>query len=612
MTKVILFKGKFKIKPPFNDEQLRDINNDYHFDEFDLANDCLTCKGTLREFRGNRGFKDIEYIIKNYKRSNKLKGEVIGLKFDKDRYKFCKWFIKYNTVKDEFIECNITKKGKTRGKREKPQRPTMEVQTDQPSPPTSRPRTNNLTRENQVIFSNASDMKTSSLPKGQLTLKQFMDKHKTTNEKDVEMPSLSAEDFSSLNDGEEVSDVVIDAYITINNKKRKDKRKIAVEHSFFVDCIMQKQYKLIEAFENYKNKGVKYYDYIIFPLNFEYNENGELCSHWILCIIDIKEQIIKIYDSGGNKGYIKEVNKINAFLLHEKFNKFKVEYIHKPRQISGSDCGVFVSEYAKRWLLNEPIDFTYEDIPQIKNRMRNELRKCLTDEAKQQLIQKSRQYQSNTPENTSHDLHEKELDKILQNKENINCLDENKCVSNKTITAYLCLLYLNTSPDSRKRIGLTDDTFMHYITIPNGIALAAHNAIGMNGHKFSEYTYFVIPFSIKSNVKGVDGHAVLAIINTNLHDIEIYDSDNPNKDKNNYKMEVDAIKKFLKAVGCKDKYSLSIVNKPQQNTEIDCGVFVMEYARCKLFGKPANFTQNDIKNIRSRIKQELMTRTIKQ
>ena len=29
MAKVILFKGKFKIKPPFNDEQLRDINNDY-------------------------------------------------------------------------------------------------------------------------------------------------------------------------------------------------------------------------------------------------------------------------------------------------------------------------------------------------------------------------------------------------------------------------------------------------------------------------------------------------------------------------------------------------------------------------------------------------------
>ena len=196
------------------------------------------------------------YIIKNYKRSNKLKGEVIGLKFDVDRYKFCKFFIKYNKVKDEFLVdgCNITKKGKTRKKREKPQRnfqnntseiisinpqqqieqpppsrqtmevqtdqplpppsrQTMEVQTEQPSPPPSRPRTNNLTRENQVIFSNASDPKTSSLPKGQLTLQQFMDKHKTTNEKDVEMPSLSAEDFSSLNDGEEVSDVVIDAYI---------------------------------------------------------------------------------------------------------------------------------------------------------------------------------------------------------------------------------------------------------------------------------------------------------------------------------------------------------------------------------------------------------------
>ena len=356
MAKVILFKGKFKVKPPFNEEQIRDINNDYHFDEFDLTNDCLECKGTLREFRGNRGFKDIEYIIKNYKRSNKLKGEVIGLKFDVDRYKFCKWFIKYNKVKDEFIECNITKKGKPREKRVKPPS-QLQLQKDI-TEVTIAPSTKKLTlTKNKVIISRAPMTKTLSESE-----KRKIVGCETEKQKNNGKPSLNTTDFYSLNEDQEVKENIIYAYMYMNNEKRTDNRKIAIENSDFMDCIDSKNYDLIlKNFTNFQNKGVEDYEYIIFPFSRE--------TEWILCIIEMKEKTIKIYDSEEGE-YSDEVEKINKFLLHAGIKeKFKGKFISKPYHICAEDNGLHIMEYAKRWLLKEPINFTYEDMPRIRSQM---------------------------------------------------------------------------------------------------------------------------------------------------------------------------------------------------------------------------------------------------
>ena len=431
MTKVILFKGKFKINPPFNETQLRGIKANHPFDEFALSNNCLECKCELQELTEEDAFWDVNYIMETYENKNKLRGETIGLKFDHNKYKFCRWFIKNNNIDDEFIDCNITKKGKPRGQYNQrqtaqPRRTAQssrrlqtsspeiisinpprrrQLQTSSPevvsinpprqsSPPRHRqlqtsspevvsmaPSTNNLTKYNRVIFSNASNP--TSPPKGQPTLQQFIDKHKTSSppiEKDIDTPSLDKSDFDTLDDGNEVADAIIYAYININNKKRKDKRKIVVEQNFFMECIENNLFDMIlTTFNNYKNKGVAYYDYIIFPINYQFTDaNGQVCGHWILCIIEIKEKTIKIYDSEGHTDYDQQVKQIKRFLSHAKIKeKFKVKYISKPRQPSGNDCGVFVSEYAKRWLLNKPIDFTYKDIPQIRERMRNELRPYL-------------------------------------------------------------------------------------------------------------------------------------------------------------------------------------------------------------------------------------------
>ena len=149
---------------------------------------------------------------------------------------------------------------------------------------------------------------------------------------------------------------------------------------------------------------------------------------------------------------------------------------------------------------------------------------------------------------------------------------------------------------------------MNYIR-NDKMAYATNNAIGMNEHKFTEYKMFIIPFAIDTQVKGVDSHAVLAIIDNEKHEIKIYDSDNPTK-IDCYQNEVKAMRKFIKYQGITKDYNFIIVNKPSQNTLTDCGVFTLEYARCILFEEEIKFSQKDIKNIRKRIKQELTKRKI--
>ena len=74
MTKVILFKGKFKIKPPFNDEQLRGLKDNRPFDEFALSDNCLECKCELQELTEEDAFWDVNYIMETYENRNKLRG----------------------------------------------------------------------------------------------------------------------------------------------------------------------------------------------------------------------------------------------------------------------------------------------------------------------------------------------------------------------------------------------------------------------------------------------------------------------------------------------------------------------------------------------------------
>ena len=402
MSKVILFKGTFKISPPFKPQQVSSIKQNHRFDEFNFTNNSLECKCILQELTEDDAFWDVNYIIETYENMNKLKGEVIGLLFNDDKYKFCRWFIKNNTISHEFIECNITKKGKPRGPsnrrpKESPapsrsrqlQRDSSEVVSIEPKKAPSPPK-KKMSMESKNIFSNEPEKKKPSPPpnKKKLSVQNFEQYSAKPEPNPPKVISLKT--LESLNDKLFVDDLAIDAYIDIYNRKRKDGRKISVQTNFIMDVMQSNLFNEILGWKEFKDKGVGYYDYILFPIHWadKRSKDPDNSGHWILCIIDIQQKVINIYDSmqDGRK-YNNITSKIKQF-LHQGGIKgaFKVDYIKGPEQTTSYDCGVFVAEFAKRWLLKEPIDFTQNDISKIRKHMKHLLLSYLNDQAKDDLI----------------------------------------------------------------------------------------------------------------------------------------------------------------------------------------------------------------------------------
>ncbi|EPY85296.1 SUMO1/sentrin specific protease 5-like protein [Camelus ferus] len=78
--------------------------------------------------------------------------------------------------------------------------------------------------------------------------------------------------------------------------------------------------------------------------------------HWSLITVTLSNRIISFYDSQG---------------IHFKFC---VECI--PQQKNDSDCGVFVLQYCKCLALEQPFQFSQEDMPRVRKRIYKELCEC--------------------------------------------------------------------------------------------------------------------------------------------------------------------------------------------------------------------------------------------
>ena len=122
-----------------------------------------------------------------------------------------------------------------------------------------------------------------------------------------------------------------------------------------------------------------------------------------------------------------------------------------------------------------------------------------------------------------------------------------------------------------------------------------NNWTGIKGKKLTSFDKFLIPAVVGSN------HWVLYVVENGT--VSLYDSMNVKRggDGNlEYKLF-----EFMRWQKC-DLCRLNIVKGlPKQKNGNDCGVFLMEFARCLLLDKPIQFTQKDIKAIRERIKREL-------
>ena len=71
------------------------------------------------------------------------------------------------------------------------------------------------------------------------------------------------------------------------------------------------------------------------------------------------------------------------------------------------------------------------------------------------------------------------------------------------------------------------------------------------------------------------------------------------------------IREFIASEEIKEKYKFVSPRIPQQKTDYDCGIFVMEFARNILFKKKITEAMvNDIDDIRKRIRNELLSKKL--
>ncbi|NWH74412.1 SENP5 protease, partial [Piaya cayana] len=106
--------------------------------------------------------------------------------------------------------------------------------------------------------------------------------------------------------------------------------------------------------------------------------------HWSLITVNIPNRIISFYDSQGIH-FKFCVENIQKYLLTEAKEKNRPEFLQGwqtavtkciPQQKNDSDCGVFVLQYCKCLALDQPFQFSQEDMPRVRKRIYKELCEC--------------------------------------------------------------------------------------------------------------------------------------------------------------------------------------------------------------------------------------------
>ena len=146
-----------------------------------------------------------------------------------------------------------------------------------------------------------------------------------------------------------------------------------------------------------------------------------------------------------------------------------------------------------------------------------------------------------------------------------------------------------------KNYGVTNSQFVQKLKAKSSTKEELNNWYGIKGKKLTSFDKFLIPAVIGEN------HWVLYVIGDGK--ITLYDSMNIKRGGDgNLESKLFEFMKWQKCELCRLSIEKDI---PKQKNGYDCGVFLMEYARCILTDKPMNFKQKDMPAIRERIKREL-------
>lgn len=139
-------------------------------------------------------------------------------------------------------------------------------------------------------------------------------------------------------------------------------------NTFFLPKLRSAGYAAVKRWT--KKVDIFAHDIILVPVHLD--------VHWCLSIINLKKKGVYFYDSMGSdktdilKALLKYLEQEHMDKKKSAFDTsgFEMENVKDiPRQMNGSDCGVFTLKYAEYLSRNASITFTQDDMPYFRRRM---------------------------------------------------------------------------------------------------------------------------------------------------------------------------------------------------------------------------------------------------
>lgn len=186
---------------------------------------------------------------------------------------------------------------------------------------------------------------------------------------------LTRKDLSTLSGLDWLNDEVINFYLQLvcqRSTEVKGLPKAYAFNTFFYANISSKGYASVKRWT--RKVDIFAHDVLLVPVH--------LSVHWCMAVVDLAEKRIDYYDSllGRNKKCLEDLKK---YLYDECKDKKKEVFDFDgwefnlradiPRQMNGSDCGVFACKFAEFASRRAPIVFTQEHMPYYRQRMLYEL-----------------------------------------------------------------------------------------------------------------------------------------------------------------------------------------------------------------------------------------------
>lgn len=186
--------------------------------------------------------------------------------------------------------------------------------------------------------------------------------------------SITRNDLATLIGDSWLNDEVINFYMNLLMERSEQREeqgapRVYAMNTFFIPKLLSSGHSGLKRW----TRKVDIFTYDIIPIPVHVGR-----VHWCMAIIDLKNKAIRYYDSMGTPNN-PVLNALEQYLRDESLDKrkkpfdtsdFQKQNMHEcPRQMNGSDCGVFSCMFAEHEARGREIGFCQQHMPYFRQKM---------------------------------------------------------------------------------------------------------------------------------------------------------------------------------------------------------------------------------------------------